>query len=275
MKRTLPRITFAALVLMTMHGYAQELLTTADGVRLAGAVRLLAPGAATCRVLRDNESAESYERIRGNDGAPIDLWRLDYSVHNGSGRALDHLIASYTIDVPALPCTTHDQNWEAGETWGERSVHDLPLPAWGRVQHTGSATPTLPGQTHTKPILMLAFRGDEPRFTEWSVNYTFLDSGSGIVDSVPDVRNQPAAANVRSAPLIGAGQDISFGDDTSEWANDGECDDPRFEGPGTAVTLLAEDLLRDATDCRELFKRGEVWLSEGARATGASGGANQ
>ena len=27
-------------------------------------------------------------------------------------------------------------------------------------------------------------------------------------------------------------QDPSFGDDSSEWANDGECDDPRFDGAG-------------------------------------------
>ena len=29
-----------------------------------------------------------------------------------------------------------------------------------------------------------------------------------------------------------------FGDNTSQWANDGECDDPRFEGEGAAETLL-------------------------------------
>ena len=27
-----------------------------------------------------------------------------------------------------------------------------------------------------------------------------------------------------------AATDIDFGDDTSHWAKDGECDDPRFEG---------------------------------------------
>ena len=29
-----------------------------------------------------------------------------------------------------------------------------------------------------------------------------------------------------------------FGDDSSEWARDGECDDPRFEGEGSAETTV-------------------------------------
>ena len=58
-------------------------------------------------------------------------------------------------------------------------------------------------------------------------------------------------------------QDIDFGDDTSEWANDGECDDPRFDGFGASLTRLWQDELHDASDCRQLFERGEVWLTEG------------
>ena len=65
---------------------------------------------------------------------------------------------------------------------------------------------------------------------------------------------------ILAAPLCTAGQDIDFGEDSSPWANDGECDDPRFDGPGTADTLVDGDLLRDAADCLMLFERGEVWL---------------
>lgn len=42
---------------------------------------------------------------------------------------------------------------------------------------------------------------------------------------------------------------VSFGDDTSAWAKDGECDDPRFTGEGMAADLLVENIGRDATDC--------------------------
>ena len=65
---------------------------------------------------------------------------------------------------------------------------------------------------------------------------------------------------------VASGQDIDFGDDTSEWANDGECDDPRFTGPGAFAgggALLIDVLpMTDATDCRRLFERGEIRLVE-------------
>lgn len=51
-----------------------------------------------------------------------------------------------------------------------------------------------------------------------------------------------------------------FGDNTSTWADDGECDDPRFEGDGAAATLLDEDRGHDAADCRALFEAGRVAL---------------
>ncbi|WP_322890287.1 MULTISPECIES: hypothetical protein [unclassified Yoonia] len=56
-------------------------------------------------------------------------------------------------------------------------------------------------------------------------------------------------------------QDINFGDDSGEWANDGECDDPRFIGPGmTETVLLSSDVLRDASDCRTFFNAGQLTL---------------
>lgn len=54
--------------------------------------------------------------------------------------------------------------------------------------------------------------------------------------------------------------DIEWGDDGSQWANDDECDDPRFAGPGAHETNVAEDRYHDATDCRTLYERGQVYL---------------
>lgn len=55
--------------------------------------------------------------------------------------------------------------------------------------------------------------------------------------------------------------DVDFGDDSSAFSNDGECDDPRFEGDGmTATELLESDKLGDATDCREAFEAGTITL---------------
>ena len=62
----------------------------------------------------------------------------------------------------------------------------------------------------------------------------------------------------------GAGEEesLEFGDDSSEWANDGECDDPRFQGDGMSGTLMDQDQARDATDCRKLFETGRIRVKE-------------
>ena len=53
---------------------------------------------------------------------------------------------------------------------------------------------------------------------------------------------------------------ISFGDDSSEWAKDNECDDPRFTGSGMADVLNPADLGRDAQDCSALCNSGSIWV---------------
>lgn len=71
-----------------------------------------------------------------------------------------------------------------------------------------------------------------------------------------------AALALLSAPALAQDEaDIDFGDDTSTWANDGECDDPRFEGEGMASGLERENLLKDASDCRALFIANKVTFS--------------
>ncbi|MFL2545797.1 MAG: pre-peptidase C-terminal domain-containing protein [Candidatus Rariloculaceae bacterium] len=65
---------------------------------------------------------------------------------------------------------------------------------------------------------------------------------------------------------------IDFGDDSGDWAHDGECDDPRFAGIGVASILLDEDLRRDASDCRDLFNEGRIHLAVAASASVNSDG---
>ena len=54
---------------------------------------------------------------------------------------------------------------------------------------------------------------------------------------------------------------VDYGDDTGRYANDGECDDPRFEGAGAASWPQIDDRGHDATDCRRLHEAGQVQLS--------------
>ena len=48
-------------------------------------------------------------------------------------------------------------------------------------------------------------------------------------------------------------QSFSFGDNDSEYAHDGECDDPRFAGPGMANSPSYADIAHDAADCSDLY----------------------
>jgi hypothetical protein len=63
-----------------------------------------------------------------------------------------------------------------------------------------------------------------------------------------------------AAPAFAA-PNVSFGDDNGNYTHDGECDDPRFEGPGmTGTALLSDDMLHDATDCQAAFDAGKLTL---------------
>lgn len=53
-----------------------------------------------------------------------------------------------------------------------------------------------------------------------------------------------------------------YGDNSSEWANDGECDDFRFEGKGMSSVILSEDIGHDAEDCRKLCQSGKIFIRE-------------
>ncbi len=69
-----------------------------------------------------------------------------------------------------------------------------------------------------------------------------------------------ALAALAATPVNAQSRTIQFGDDTSTWANDGECDDPRFEGSGMASSVDVVDTAKDATDCLGLYQRGQIRL---------------
>ena len=60
----------------------------------------------------------------------------------------------------------------------------------------------------------------------------------------------PASAAAEERPY--------FGNDDSEFARDGECDDVRFVGEGMADALMTDSIGRDAADCRAAFDAGKV-----------------
>ena len=79
--------------------------------------------------------------------------------------------------------------------------------------------------------------------------------------ATPEVEAAPAETGVPSDGILFNG--INFGDNSSQWANDGECDDPRFEGTGmTQTPLLDEDAYRDANDCLAAWRTGGLRMAD-------------
>ena len=112
---------------------------------------------------------------------------------------------------------------------------------------------------------------DDPRFAGAGAAEELLDADRGhdatdcsaaFAEGTVSLADPEDATDVAVTPAPEPAADIDFGDDASEWANDGECDDPRFTGPGSAAELLDADILHDATDCSTAFADGRVTLVE-------------
>ncbi len=103
---------------------------------------------------------------------------------------------------------------------------------------------------------------NDPRFTadpRWPGAVERIDDAEGK-DSTDCLR----ANLLRQAwPIrlrLTGGEGLVFGDDSGEWAGDGECDDPRFFGIAAASDAGISDLLRDASDCYDAWSEGHVKL---------------
>ncbi|MGB3337027.1 MAG: hypothetical protein WBA73_07610 [Devosia sp.] len=89
-----------------------------------------------------------------------------------------------------------------------------------------------------------------------------------MAQKLDNKKNPPPATTASSTT------DVDFGDDSSQWSNDGECDDPRFAGAGSAAELVDDDILKDATDCRTAYEAGTVTLKDGATTDVAASNAD-
>jgi hypothetical protein len=110
-----------------------------------------------------------------------------------------------------------------------------------------------------------AFSGGDDVLTDASDCRTLLYQGS---INFAGENNFPPENVPDSVDMDLAG--INFGDDSSNWANDGECDDPRFGGGGSADSLLDEDALHDATDCRDLYLADQIFYIGGTWENGGT-----
>ena len=99
--------------------------------------------------------------------------------------------------------------------------------------------------------------------------YLILDDGQTMGNVRTNVLNALAiaeqiqdeqSANIEAETARPTVENIDFGEDAGDYANDGACDDARFEEDGDDWTYQRAHVLRDATDCRTLYAAGELTL---------------
>ena len=101
---------------------------------------------------------------------------------------------------------------------------------------------------------------DDPRFAGDGMGRPAGNSSHRGRDAT-DCRRLYEAGRLRVFGVDPDSGNVDFGDDTSTWARDGDCDDPRFDGPGMDPFPLSGDRGHDTTDCRRLYNAGRVRLS--------------
>ena len=78
-----------------LHG---QRLMEFHGIELRGSAPVVAYGAVTCEI-REGFAGDDQAYDPANRSQPLDIWQLDFSVYNGSGKWLEHLIARYSSGV--------------------------------------------------------------------------------------------------------------------------------------------------------------------------------
>ena len=224
------RVLTKALIPFTIlaaDGRGQQLLEV-DGIELRGDAAVVMSGGGTCNVL---ESDTRYEAKKENRGAPMDIWRLDFTVRNGSGRWLDHLIARYQIESEWPECT----NWDGPEA-GAFAQNIEWADSAGHIQESGRNV-VGPGRTLTETKFFIVLRGDpEPQFANWSLDFDFAVAP-------PTAESATGAAEPPSAPQVPAAtaeQETVFWQSIADSTNPAEFEAYLSQFPNGVFRALAE-----------------------------------
>ena len=174
-------------LLFAVPGFAQRLAED-QGVELRGSIVVEAYAVGECNINEANHTEEEYERIRVNQDKPMDVYRAEFSVYNGSGRALDHLIANYAIASEWPDCT----NWTSGDYTNSHWADTT-----GFIQATATPYSVAPRETLTDTKYIIVLAGDPaPRFEDWRFTFNFADVPA---DSVPPAQSSPVVGGNSSA----------------------------------------------------------------------------
>lgn len=114
-----------------------------------------------------------------------------------------------------------------------------------------------------------AIKATETDGSLFLTRYLILDDGQTMGNVRTNVLNALAiaeqiqdeqAAVIQAEETHPSLENIDFGEDAGDYANDGACDDARFEEDGDDWTYQRAHVLRDATDCRTLYAEGTITL---------------
>lgn len=153
--------------------------------------------------------------------------------------------------------------WEAGTlTWFEPQIGDLFLDGVNFGDDSGD---WVNDQQCDDPRFagdgMASLTQDSDRGRDASDCAAAWRAGTITLRDQPDAGADAGAGAPITSPWIEDG--VDFGIDSSTWANDGECDDPRFKGEGmTSTILLDSDIGADASDCLAGWRAGILTLSD-------------
>ena len=205
MKACWTRSGWIAAAVVAALPAAAETFHNQDGVVFEGTLRKVVPQASVCNVLEEKYTPDEYERLKGNQGQPLDLWQVDFTVRNESGRAIEYLRASGWVRSEHPPCT----NW-FGEGPGRGPVlpePSLPIPIYWTDNYEMLQMPygMRPGQQVRRSFYLEVFHEHQPRFGEWDIDYTFAkESGAGRVGGESGQESGAAAVASGLPPEIQA-----------------------------------------------------------------------
>ena len=177
-----------------------EVLYDKEGIQLQGSARIVSRNAASCNVLEEKYSAEEYEELKGNQGQPLHVWRLDFSAHNNTGKALDFLTASFFIEAPEPPCT----NWSgegpgggpSGDFTDDEGIPGHPLPG-DQLRVLSRAGGMEVGEVERETDFLVVFHTHKPVFAQWSVNFTVARTRSRAPAAGQPAGQAPPQAAIR------------------------------------------------------------------------------
>ena len=175
-----------------------ETLYDKDGVQFEGTIRLVTSGAGRCNVLEEKYSEQVYEKLKANQDQPLDLWRVDFLIRNGSGRVIDYLNASSWVKAEHPPCT----NWSGPEmaplessvwvAWGDHLV-PMQKPYGMRA-----------GQEERHAVYLMVFHEHRPTFGEWDIRYDFAKAAASGKEPAAGASRMPVSGGATSTAPAGS-----------------------------------------------------------------------